>query len=51
MEIQHLYYQKHNPNDLQEGTGNKNIAATLETRNCKHTRLAKEWGCCILLSI
>jgi hypothetical protein len=42
MEIQHLYYQKHNPNDLQEGTGNKNIAATLETRNCKHTRLAKE---------
>jgi len=41
-EMQHLYYQKHNPKDIQEGTGNKNIAETLETQNCKHTTLAKE---------
>lgn len=46
-----VYTVKNNPKELQDGTDSKNIAATLETRNCKHTRLAKEWGCCILLPI
>jgi len=37
-----VYTIKNNPKDLREGTGSKDIAETLETRNCKHIRLAKE---------